>query len=163
MNAEYIALAGRIRQSLPDLRRLVARAELLMGKAQQSGDSDYLDGVALNLHSFYTGVERVFEDIARTLDQTVPTGPARHQALLLQMSAEVSTVRPPVIRPETRHCLDEYRGFRHIVRNVYTFNLRPGRLQELVAGLGECFAVVEEDLLALCRFLEGVSAGDIDQ
>ena len=63
-NAEYIALAGRIRQSLPDLRRLVARAELLMGKAQQ---------------------------------------------------------------------------------------------------ISECFAVIEEDLLTLCRVLERVSAGDIDQ
>ncbi|HFD40626.1 MAG TPA: hypothetical protein ENJ31_12355 [Anaerolineae bacterium] len=109
MNAEYAALAGRIRQSLPDLARLVGRAELLMDKARRSGDSDYLDGVALNLHGFYAGVERIFEDIAR---------------------------------------------------NVYTFNLRPGRIQELVAGLRDCYQAVQDDLLALCSILEQLSVED---
>jgi hypothetical protein len=63
MRAESAALAGRISQWLLDLERLVGRAESLLDKAQGSGDDDYLDGVALNLHGFYAGVERVFEDI----------------------------------------------------------------------------------------------------
>jgi len=158
MNADYAALAGRIRQSLLDLDRIVGRAELLQEKAQRSGDSDYLDGVALNLHGFYAGVERIFEDIARTLERVVPVGPDWHQDLLLQMSAEVAAVRPAVIGQETRHCLDDYRGFRHIVRNVYTFNLRATRLQELVAQLPACYQAVKRDLSDFASFLERLSA-----
>ncbi len=158
MSAEYATLAGRIRQSLLDLERVVDRAELLMDKAGRSGDDGYLDGVALNLHGFYAGVERIFEDIARTVEQAVPDGPDWHQDLLLQMSAEVSTIRPPVIGQETRHCLDEYRGFRHVVRNVYTFSLRPARLQELAANLRACYRAVETDLQTFAAFLEELAA-----
>ncbi|MFN2131705.1 MAG: hypothetical protein ACK2VD_14340 [Anaerolineae bacterium] len=41
--------------------------------------------------------------------------------LLEQMAAEVPSVRPALISGETRQLLDEYRGFRHVVRNVYAF------------------------------------------
>ncbi len=56
-----------------------------------------LDGVALNLHGFYAGVERIFEEIAREIDGSLPAGPEWHRDLLLQMSAEVAGTRPPVI------------------------------------------------------------------
>lgn len=105
----YAVLAGRIREALSDLERVVRRAEDLLSKAQQRNDDGYLDGVALNLHGFYAGVERIFEDIARNLDEAVPAGPDWHRDLLLQMSAAIDGVRPAVISPETRFCLDEYR------------------------------------------------------
>ena len=66
-------------------------------------------------------------------------------------------MRPAVISLETRYCLDEYRGFRHVVRNVYTFTLRPGRLQELVSELRPCYQAVERDLSDFVNFLQGLS------
>ena len=39
-----------------------------MTKAEETADDGYLDGVALNLHSFYTGLESYFEEIARTIE-----------------------------------------------------------------------------------------------
>lgn len=121
----YSVLAGRIHEALSDFERVVHRAEELLNKAQQHNDDGYLDGVALNLHGFYAGVERIFEDIARNLDEAVPTGADWHRDLLLQMSASIDRIRPAVISQETRFCLEEYRGFRHVVRNVYTFNMNP--------------------------------------
>lgn len=49
MNGEYAALAGRIRESLAELARVVDRAETLRDKAQRPGDDGYWDGVVLNL------------------------------------------------------------------------------------------------------------------
>lgn len=72
MIAEYAVLATRIRQTLIDLDRVVARAELLFRHYQQTNDDGYLDGVALNLHGFYSGIEHIFEDIARTVDRLNP-------------------------------------------------------------------------------------------
>ena len=40
----------------------------------------------------------------------------------------------------------EYRGFRHVVRSVYTFNLQMSRLQELTKGLQRCYSAVTRDL-----------------
>ena len=160
MNPEYAALIGRIEQTILDIERVVNRAEYLLDKAKKTGDDGYWDGIALNLHGFYAGVERIFEDIARTIDQSIPTGATGHQDLLLQMTAKVNSLRPPVINVETRYCLDEYRGFRHIVRNVYTFHLHPARLQELTTELCECTRNIKRDLNTFTHFLQQVTDAD---
>jgi hypothetical protein len=152
-DSRYLALAGRITQILADIDRIAQRAELLMSKARSSGDEGYLDGVALNLHSFYTAIESLFEDIARTVDGALPEGANWHQELLLQMSAELKGSRPAVIRRSTRDGLDDYRAFRHLVRNVYSFNLRPKRVSDLMDALRSCFTDVRHDLEEFSRFL----------
>ena len=68
----YPALSGRITTLLGELQSVVNRIALLSQKAQQTHDDGYWDGVALNLHNFYSGIERIFEDIARTVDDSVP-------------------------------------------------------------------------------------------
>jgi len=62
--SDYTALAARISESLAELERLVERAVQLSDKALRTGDDGYWDGVALNLHGFYTGVEQILADIA---------------------------------------------------------------------------------------------------
>jgi hypothetical protein len=104
---------------LNDLERVVRRAREGWNRIQQSGDELYLDGVALNLHGFYNGLERLFERIATTIDGSLPQGANWHQVLLEQMKTDVSGLRPAVISEETHQVLDGYRGFRHIVRNIY--------------------------------------------
>ncbi|MCP4168257.1 MAG: hypothetical protein GY759_20520 [Chloroflexi bacterium] len=156
MNGPYAALAGRIRVAL---ERVVQRANILTERAQQTNDDGYWDGVALNLHGFYGGVERIFEDIARTMGEGVPEGSVWHRDLLVQMEADVVGLRPPVIRTDTRNCLEAYRGFRHIVRNLYTFNLLPPRIMGLTTGLQACLADVEQDLVEFAGILERMSQG----
>ncbi len=153
MKSDFYALAGRIKQSLTDIQKVVDRVETLMEKAKKTGDDGYLDGVALNLHGFYSGIEHIFEDIARTVDKALLSGPVWHQDLILQMSADSAEVRPPVIGGESRYCLDEYRGFRHIVRNVYTLHFKASRLEELTNEVRECYQVVEKDLNSFNDFL----------
>ncbi len=160
MSSEFAALTERIRDALTDVERTVRRAEELRDKAQRTSDDGYWDGVALNLHGFYNGLERIFEDIARTVDVNVPSGPAWHQDLLRRMSIAISDLRPAVIRSETRRCLDEYRDFRHIVRHVYAFNLRPLRVQELANESRACYGSVSRDLNEFIDFLERMAQAD---
>ena len=102
------------------------------------------------------------EDIARETEEGIPTGPDWHQSLLLQVSAEIPGTRPPAITQETRYCLDEYRSFRHLIHNIYTFNLRPDRLKEQAEGLQACYEAVVHDLRAFTSFLECLDRG-LDQ
>lgn len=156
MSGDESALASRIETELAELESVIERTERQFSKAKSSGDEDYLDGAALNLHSFYAGIERIFEVIAREIDKSMPTGPEWHRNLLIQMSAEISGTRPAAIGRSTRNCLDEYRGFRHLVRNIYTFNLRPSRIEELVTDLRPCYATVTVDIKAFCQFLNSL-------
>jgi hypothetical protein len=157
MKTHIAPLIGRIHQALNDLERVVVRTRLLLDKAIKTDDDGYLDGVALNLHGFYAGVERIFEDIGRTLERSLPEGATWHQDLLLQMSAEIPSVRPAVISLNTRYCLDEYRGFRHVVRNIYTFNLRGSRMRELAKELPACYVALQDELGKFINFLEQLS------
>lgn len=136
------------------VERTVHHAARLAEKARKSGDDDYWGGVALDLHGFYSGAEQIFEDIARTIDGDIPSAEEWHTKLLRQMAVEMGRLRPAVISAKTRQCLDEYRGFRHVVRNVYAFNLRPARLAELVNDAPGCLARLKSELLAFANFLE---------
>jgi len=154
MKSNPIALVGRIRQAISDLENVIGRAERHSNRAKTSNDDEHLDGVALNLYGFYTGLESIFEDIAKNFEESLPSGSNWHKELLLQISAEMNTLRPAVIRIETRRCLDEYRSFQHIVRNVYTFNLRGDYLQSLTDELRPCYDEVCQDLEEFIQFIE---------
>lgn len=91
--------------------------------------------MALNLHSFYSGLERLFELIALEFDGGLLGGDAWHTELLRQIALDVPDVRPPVLQPNTATQLDEYRKFRHRIRNIYATNLDPDRMAPLVIGL----------------------------
>ncbi|GAB4146261.1 MAG: hypothetical protein Fur0046_24140 [Cyanobacteria bacterium J069] len=154
MTPNAAILAIRIRSEMEEIARVVERTLRLLNKAIDSQDEDYYDGVALNLHSFYTAIERILEDIAREVDRAVPTGPEWHRDLLTQMSAAFPGTRPRVLERTSRNCLNEYRGLRHVIRKVYTFNLKPSRLQELVTMLPGCHTSLVADLNRFCDFLE---------
>ena len=71
MSERYLVLAARIRQELGTLEKVITRAKRALALAHKYPDDEdlYLDAVALNLHDFYTGLERVFYHIAATLDE----------------------------------------------------------------------------------------------
>jgi len=155
-------LAERIRSELVDLNRLVERAQEGLRRAQRSDDDLYLDSVALNLYGFYAGLERLFELTAAIVDGAMPQGANWHQILLQQMAAEVPGVRPAVISEELRDSLDEYRGFRHVVRHVYTFSFDPVKVQKLVEQAPAVFAQLRVELLAFADFLEDRAQTDTE-
>ncbi len=159
MNGAYLALAGRIRLELPQIARLVERVSQAWEQSKHSSDDYYIDAVALNMHSFYTSAEHVFEAIADTVDQSRPSHAAWHQELLRQMMAELPGIRPPVLRTETRDALDSYRAFRHVVRNVYTFNLDPVQIGLLVDRLPHTMDLLSHDLHAFADLLEALGSG----
>jgi len=158
----YRLVAARLRTELPSLEQLVARASTALERAaHQPQDQDYfLAAAALDLHGFYAGLERLFELIAEDVDRAHPGGSHWHRDLLAQMTLEIEQVRPAVLAPETSATLADYLDFRHIVRNVYTFNLRSERVAELVRDLRPTFDLVRRDLTTFARFLADLSTAD---
>ena len=154
MSQRLLYLTARIREELVELAQIVDRVQEGWQRAQQSGDDLYIDSVALNLHGFYGGLERLFELIASTIDDNVPKGANWHQLLLRQIASEVPHKRPAVISEGTMKVLEAYRGFRHIVRNVYTFKFDPVKVEMLVEKLPNVYKQVRDELLPFSDFLE---------
>jgi hypothetical protein len=156
MNKAGSLLAARILSELKELSVLAKRAEQGLEKAKKRHDDYYLDGVALNLHSIYSGLERIFERIATAIDGSIPSGTNWHRELLNQMAIEVPGVRPAVISSDLKEKLEEYLGFRHVVRNVYTYRLNPEKIEGLVLRLNTMLAKVETDLMGFAKFLQSI-------
>lgn len=70
----------------------------------------FLDSVALSLHGFYSGLEGLFLQVARHLDEKVPDGDGWHAKLIAQMHDETE-LRPAVIADSDIEFLDELRRF----------------------------------------------------
>jgi hypothetical protein len=151
---ELAKLAERIRQELGEISRVVTRISEGWERARRSNDDYYLDSVALNLHGFYSGFERLFTQIAEVVEGDLPHGESWHQLLLRRMMTEVPMMRPAVISKETGAELDDYRGFRHVVRNVYAYKFDPDKLEKLVRSVPDLFAQLKAELLAFAAFLE---------
>ena len=147
-------LATRIRNELSEIEGALKRAEEGVKRAKQTEDDYYLDGVALNLHGAYSGIERIFELIAINIDDLLPQGENWHKTLLEQISEEIPEIRPSVISDSVRAGLDEYRGFRHVVRNVYTYKFDSTRIEELTVRAKPLFIRLQAELLAFAEFLD---------
>jgi hypothetical protein len=156
MSRPGAVLSGRIISELKELSLLAERIIIGWDKYRKNHDDYYLDSVALNLHGFYSSVERIFERIAITIDDTVPSGANWHQELLNQMTIEVPGIRPAVISSEVKDQLEEYRGFRHIVRNVYAYHFNPEKIENLVTGLTLLFSKFDAELKSFADFLRNV-------
>ncbi|AEE91028.1 MAG: hypothetical protein GXW90_03835 [Tepidanaerobacter acetatoxydans] len=152
----YLTLSARIKQEMSEIHSSVERAKAAWEKAYSQSDSLLLDSAALNLHDFYGGLERLFQLIAENMDGTIPTGASWHQELLRQMTADIPKIRPAVIDVDLRSKLDDYRAFRHIVRNVYAHNFIPEKMKPLVDNLDDVYSKIEEKLKSFCTFLESI-------
>ncbi|HFD39036.1 MAG TPA: antitoxin [Anaerolineae bacterium] len=156
MIARWKALSQRIRLEIDELERTVSAA-LRHWQRARTADRDqdaFLNSVALNLHGFYNGLERVMELIATEMDGGTLGGASWHTELLRQMTLDLPSVRPAVISRETMQLLDEYRKFRHRVRNIYTTQLDAERMANLVESLSATWEQVRMELLAFADFLD---------
>lgn len=156
MIGRYAVLATRIRHDLADLERVVERIErAVLTSRLNTADRDLLlDSAALNLHDFYTGLERTFTHIASGLDQSIPSGPDWHRELLRQMAVAVPGIRPQVISDENARDLDEFLRFRHVVRHIYAFELDLERVEQLTQRVRPSFREVRRKLDDFATLLE---------
>ncbi|GMV42480.1 MAG: hypothetical protein AMXMBFR64_41960 [Myxococcales bacterium] len=150
-------LAAEIRAELPSIDRTLDDVAL----ADPTGD-DVLDRLRLYagaaiLDTFYTGVDRLLERVARTFD-AVPTGPHWHTELLGAASLDVPGVRPRILTRESLAGLKRYLAFRHRFRNLYLFDLDPRQMAPLLADLAPVWTTVREDLAGFSGALDALAA-----
>ncbi len=153
MKDKFRQLANRIETELTELEKVTERIRNGWERFRRTGDDFYTDSVALNMHGFYSGIERIFQLIARAVDGGEPQGANWHRMLLDQMVCEIPDVRPAVIPPQTLELLEAYRGFRHVVRNVYSYNFDPSKTEVLVKNIFATFDEARNELLTFVNFL----------
>ena len=76
------------------MARVIQRALHSWSRGQRlPGERDvYLESVALNLHGFYSAVERLFELVARHVDGALPTGEGWHHLVPQKMEPLIAAL-----------------------------------------------------------------------
>jgi hypothetical protein len=117
----------------------------------------YYESLALKLHNFYTGCERIFQLIASEINGGVPSSFDWHRRLLERMASEREG-RIAVLSADTAAQLGEFLAFRHIVRNLYGFELDPARVGALAARQPAAWRRVESEIRQFAAWLRELAA-----
>ena len=149
---------------LADLLRQYTKLKIEVAKAQSriqghEPDSFELYAIGAILHDMYHGAENICRRVAKELDQKLPARESWHRLLLDQMTNPLD-IRPPVIQLKTAQQLDEYRKFRHVVRNIYSFDLDWSRMKPLLDNAESTMDIFVSDLEQFIAFLRLMSEND---
>jgi len=120
-------------------------SELLGNAKDCEPDLISITAIASVLHSFYSGMEKIFLFVAKEVDTNVPIGSGWHKALLTQMTEETKT-RKSVISTEIAEKLNEYLGFRHVFRNIYCDLLDWSMLEKLILPVEKIWTDVKTEI-----------------
>ena len=136
----------QINFKISDLDKLFLEYDLIFKKAENE-IPDLFDMTILGsvLHSFYNGIENIFEIIAKNIDNNVPSGNKSHQELLHQMASESSN-RNEILNEELYLKLREYATFRHFYRHAYSFQLNWEKMNPLIDNLQKVWNEVKLNL-----------------
>lgn len=116
----------------------------------------HIRGVALTLHDFYNGIEKIFRYIAKELNGGIPKGEDWHNELLYQMSVTIDGLRPAVISKDLYRDLKEYLGFRHIVRHIYGYELNYKKINLLLENFPLVWKIFSEEIRKFILFIEEI-------
>lgn len=135
MTPNLILLEVRLRKELVNLEKLVEELKTVTRMRELKVDSVRIRACASILHDFYSGIEKMFINIARETDQTVPRNEGWHREVLEQMTLDIPVRRPAVIGPELAAQLQQYLSFRHRFRNLYGYELEWGKMEGLLNNM----------------------------
>lgn len=125
----------QINFKINDIDKLFKEYELIFEKIKvQEPDLFDMTIIGSVLHSFYNGIENIFEIIAKNIDKSIPTGNKSHQELLHQMASE-NNKRNELISEELYFRLREYATFRHFYKHAYSFQLNWLKMKPLVDNM----------------------------
>lgn len=129
-----------------EIDKLFSEYELIFKKLETE-KPDLFDMTILGsvLHSFYNGIENIFEIIAKNIDGIVPQGNKSHQELLHQMASENNN-RIEIIDEDLYMKLREYATFRHFYRHAYSFQLDWDKMKNLVDSVNEVWCELKHKL-----------------
>jgi hypothetical protein len=156
---EVLRFKAEILEEIENIGRITTIIEKRKREIKKhTRDADvYLDSLVHNIENFYMGIEEIFKRIALFTGEGIPEGPRWHIAIIKGMSRNIPEIRPAIIEEKTRFLLDEYRKFRHLVRNIYTFNIIPQKVMKLANGITNAFKAFTIDIKKFVNLIEKIA------
>lgn len=101
---------------------------------------------SLKTQQFYTALEDLFKQIAKSFENHIEKLDTFHKELLLRMNIEIPKMRPAVLSTKSLLVLDKIRSFRHFIRHAYDCELDVEQLRLIQQKMAQEFSIVLHDL-----------------
>lgn len=140
------SIKEKITLEISKIDTLVEKSSILLDKCKiAEPDFVELNAIGSILHSYYSGIESVFNLIYKASYGKALVGNMWHSDLFADMF-EKTEKHEQVLSQELFVPLKEYLGFRHVFRHAYSYELDWNRLQPLFSSLAENWNKVKIDL-----------------
>jgi ribonuclease HepT-like protein len=117
--------------------------------------------VSYLLNGIYSCFEDQFLKIAKVFENRVENPAWWHRELLERMQIEVEGVRPRVLNRPAFRLLNELRGFRHVFRSSYAFELDEERVRLILRRWEKGKATIYKDIQSFIDKLTAMASGDV--
>lgn len=153
MKRESLAiLLGYLTNQMGLLERILKEVH-----ATNPSNKEKTSHLAYLLHNLYCALENIFQEIAKSFENRMEDPSKYHRELLKRMQLDVPGIRPKLLSKESYHILDELRGFRHIFRHSYDYELAPDRVKSLKHKLLTNWKCIEKDVAVFTSFLQNAA------
>lgn len=152
-----------------ELLALLDRERELDGKLQGYADQHPPPGalpevvlvtVSYLLSAIYSCFEDQFLKIAKVFENRVENPASWHRELLERMQIEVEGVRPRVLGRPAFRLLNELRGFRHVFRSSYSFELDEERVRLVMGRWEKNKTTIDKDIQGFIDKLTALASGN---
>jgi hypothetical protein len=86
-------------------------------------NEDLTNSLGYKLHNLYSAYEDLFKLIAKFFENQVDNMSRYHTDLIKRMRIDMEGIRPALLSDESFKIIDELRGFRHVFRHAYSYEL----------------------------------------
>ena len=147
-------LVTTLDSELQALHHLAADIATVQREMQQNRAHPWrsYETMALKLHNFYAGCERIFSAVVAELNGGLPQEVDWPRRLLDKMGT-ARDYRPALLATETAHELHDFLTFCHTMRNIHGFQLNIARVDYLVACYPAAWQHVQADVTQFMAWL----------
>ncbi len=127
----------KINIEISKIDSLVEKSSVLLSKCKiEEPDFVELNAIGSILHSYYNGVESIFNLIYKALYEKTLSGHTWHSDLFSDMFSSTDK-HEPILSQELFTTLKEYLGFRHVFRHSYGYELDWTKLNPLFSNFAD--------------------------
>lgn len=152
MDKEKIAvLRAQIDSQIEEIENIYAKIE----KRKLIEGITAIESISYQLHNLYSAFEDLFKIIARTFENHISDISRYHVELLKRMTIQIEGIRPSLLPKESYILLDSLRGFRHLFRHAYSYELDKRKIDIVLEDAARLKNIYKKDIKIFLNKLSG--------
>jgi hypothetical protein len=155
MKEKLELLIANLNDDLKSIDKLKAEYDFFMAAIEEKEPDIYQRAViGYYLHNFYNACENIFVNIAKTFENSIDPR-EWHKDILKRMKLNIEGIRPSIISESLYKILDDFRGFRHVFRHLYTFEIEWPKEKLLADKFETAVQQFKEEIMEFIKTIRG--------